>query len=449
MKNTGKLLSLLMLGLTMFGSFSCTNDDEEDDDDIIVTPVGEMKTISGKITANTTWSASNQYLLSGFVYVESGVTLNIEPGTIIKGDGVQKGSLIILPGAKIVAVGTPDKPIVFTSNKPAGQRKAGDWGGLIILGKAPVNKPDAVIEGENQSKFGGTDAADNSGQLKYVRIEFAGIAYETDKEINGLTFGGVGSGTEVDYVQVSYSGDDSYEWFGGSVNAKHLIAYRGLDDDFDTDNGYSGNVQYGFILRDPAVADQAGDSNGFESDNDGTGTAATPQTSAKFANVTIAMAEGTPNAKFASAMRIRRNSAISVYNTLVTGEWPRSAVRIQDGSTIENFTSGKLKMDGNTVAITGTPTQGVIEGTTLALFAPAASKNKIAAVADLKLATGYNSITAKPGLLPATGSALLTGGATLPAGFEANTVVGAFGTTDWTDKWANWDPQNANYEIQK
>lgn len=449
MKNTGKLLSLLMLGLTMFGSISCTNDDEDDDDDIIVTPVGEMKTITGKITANTTWSASNQYLLSGFVYVESGATLTIEPGTIIKGDGVQKGSLIVLPGAKIVAVGTPEKPIIFTSNKPAGQRKAGDWGGLIILGKAPVNKPDAVIEGENQSKFGGTDAADNSGQLKYVRIEFAGIAYETDKEINGLTFGGVGSGTEVDYVQVSYSGDDSYEWFGGAVNAKHLIAYRGLDDDFDTDNGFSGNIQYGFILRDPAVADQAGDSNGFESDNDGTGTGAMPQTSAKFANVTIAMADGTPNAKFASAMRIRRNSAISVYNTLVTGEWPRSAVRIQDETTIANFTSGKIKMDGNTVAITGTPTQGVIEGTTLALFAPAASKNKVAAVADLKLATGYNSITAKPGLLPTTGSALLTGGATLPAGFEANTVVGAFGTTDWTDKWANWDPQNANYEIVK
>ncbi|WP_439555790.1 T9SS C-terminal target domain-containing protein [Dyadobacter sp.] len=447
MKNTGKLLSLLMLGLTMFGSISCTNDDDDDDEEI-VTPVGEMKTITGKITSNTTWTASNQYLLSGFVYVEPGVTLTIEPGTIIKGDGTLKGSLIIQPGAKIIAVGTADKPIVFTSNKPAGQRKAGDWGGLIILGKAPVNKPDAVIEGENQSKFGGTDAADNSGQLKYVRIEFAGIAFETDKEINGLTFGGVGSGTEVDYVQVSYSGDDSFEWFGGSVNAKHLIAYRGLDDDFDTDNGFSGNIQYGFILRDPAVADQAGDSNGFESDNDASGSQATPQTSAKFANVTIAMADGTPNAKFNSAMRIRRNSAISVYNTLITGAWPRSAVTIEGDPTIANFTAGRLKMDGNAVAITGTPAQGVLEGVTQALFIPAGSKNMVGAVADLKLATGYNSITAKPGLLPQAGSSLLTGGATLPSGFEANTVVGAFGTTDWTDKWANWDPQNANYEIK-
>ncbi|KQS32942.1 hypothetical protein [Dyadobacter sp. Leaf189] len=448
MKNTGKLLSLLMLGLTMFGSISCTNDDDDDDEDI-VTPVGEMKTVTGKITSNTTWSASNQYLLSGFVYVESGATLTIEPGTIIKGDGKQKGSLIVKPGGKIIAVGTADKPIIFTSSMPAGQRKAGDWGGLILLGKAPVNKPDAVIEGENQSVYGGTEAADNSGQLKYVRIEFAGIAFETDKEINGLTFGGVGSGTEIDYVQVSYSGDDSFEWFGGSVNAKHLIAYRGLDDDFDTDNGFSGNVQYGFILRDPAVADLAGDSNGFESDNDGTGTAATPQTSAKFANVTIAMAEGTVNAKFNSAIRIRRNSAISVYNTLITGAWPRSAVRIEGDATLANFVAGRIKMDGNAVAITGTPAQGVIEGITQALFIPAGSKNMVGAVADLKLATGYNSITAKPGLLPQAGSSLLTGGATLPTGFEANTVVGAFGTTDWTDKWANWDPQNANYEIRK
>lgn len=448
MKKAGKLFGLLILGLTAFGYVSCTSDDD-DEDPIVVVPVGEIKTVTGKITTNTTWSATNQYLLSGFVYVEAGATLTIEPGTIIKGDKTTKGSLIVQPGAKIIAVGTADKPIIFTSNQATGARKAGDWGGLVLLGKAPVNKPNAVIEGENVSTFGGTDAADNSGQLKYVRIEFAGIAFETDKEINGLTFGGVGSGTEVDYVQVSYSGDDSFEWFGGSVNAKHLIAYRGLDDDFDTDNGFSGNVQYGFILRDPAIADLAGDSNGFESDNDAAGSTATPQTSAKFANVTIAIGEGTVNAKFNSALRLRRNTGISVYNSVFTGAWPRSAVRIEGASTIANFTGGSLKLDGNTVAITGTPAQGVLEGITEALFIPAASKNKVAAVADLKLAVGYNSLTAKPGVLPQAGSSLLTGGATLPAGFEANTVVGAFAATDWTDKWANFDPQNTNYEIKK
>ena len=191
--------------------------------------------------------------------------LTIEPGTIIKGDKLTKGTLIVKPGAKIMAEGSATKPIVFTSSSAKGSRNYGDWGGIILLGKAPVNKTPATIEGENVSTFGGTDAADNSGTLKYVRIEFAGIAFETDKEINGLTFGGVGSGTTIDYVQVSYSGDDAYEWFGGSVNAKHLISYRTLDDDFDTDWGFSGNVQYAMALRDPAVADQCScsDSNGF------------------------------------------------------------------------------------------------------------------------------------------------------------------------------------------
>ncbi|PWJ60214.1 hypothetical protein CLV98_101395 [Dyadobacter jejuensis] len=447
MKKTSKIFSLLVMGISVFGLVSCNNDDN--DDPIIVTPVGEAKVVSGKITTNTTWTANNQYLLSGFVYVESGVTLTIEPGTVIKGDKPTKGSLIIQPGAKIMAEGTADAPIVFTSNQAKGQRAAGDWGGLIILGKAPVNKPNAVVEGENVSTFGGTDAADNSGSLKYVRIEFAGIAFETDKEINGLTFGGVGSGTTIDYVQVSYSGDDSFEWFGGTVNAKHLIAYRGLDDDFDTDNGYNGMVQYGLILRDPAVADQAGDSNGFESDNDGSGSTATPQTAAKFANITMAMADGTVNGKFASALRIRRNSAVSAYNSVFTGAWPRTGLRVENDLTIANFTNGTMQMQGVVLALSGTQSAGAVEGITQEAFLASNAKNAIMAQADLKLATGFNSITATPSVLPQTGSPLLTGGTTLPAGFEANTYVGAFSTTNWTEKWANFDPQNTDYELEK
>ncbi|WP_025762986.1 hypothetical protein [Dyadobacter tibetensis] len=447
MKKTSKIFSLLVMGISVFGVVSCNNSD--DDDPIVVTPVGEAKVVTGTITQNTTWTANNQYLLSGFVYVAAGVTLTIEPGTVIKGDKPTKGSLIILQGAKIMAEGTVDKPIVFTSNQPKGQRKAGDWGGLVLLGKAPVNKAGAVIEGENKSPFGGTEAADNSGSLKYIRIEFAGIAFETDKEINGLTFGGVGSGTKVDYVQVSYSGDDSFEWFGGTVNAKHLIAYRGLDDDFDTDNGFSGLVQYGLILRDPAVADQAGDSNGFESDNDGNGSAATPQTSAKFANITMAMAAGTVDPKFASAIRIRKNSAISVYNSAITGAWPRTGLRVEGAESVANFTAGLIKTEGLVLALSGTQSQGSIEGITQAIFLGASAKNAVMAEADLKLPAGFNSLTAKPGILPQTGSPLLTGGATLPAGFESTTYVGAFGTTDWTDKWANFDPQNTDYDLQK
>ena len=281
-----RFLLLLSLGLGLAVA-SCDRTTTEDNTD--PTPTGTDKTIKGSITANTTIKAIDKNILEGFVYVEAGATLTIEPGAVIKGDKATKATLIIKPGAKIIAEGTVDKPIVFTSNQAKGSRNYGDWGGVVLLGKAPVNKTPATIEGENISTFGGTDAADNSGTLKYVRIEFAGIAFETDKEINGLTLGGVGSGTTIDYVQISYSGDDVYEWFGGNVNAKHLISYKNLDDDFDTDWGYAGRVQYGLALRDPKVADQCScsDSNGFESDNDGSGSDASPQTSATFANISI------------------------------------------------------------------------------------------------------------------------------------------------------------------
>ncbi len=417
--------------------------DPKDDDDDVVVP-GKDITVSGKITASTTWESKNKYILTGFVYVEEGATLTIEPGTIIKGDKATKAALIIKPGAKILAEGTVAKPIVFTSNQPKGSRNYGDWGGLIILGKGIVNKTPATIEGENVSAFGGTNAADNSGVLKYVRIEFAGIAFETDKEINGLTLGGVGSGTKIEFVQTSFSGDDGYEWFGGSVNPKFLISYKNIDDDFDTDWGFSGNVQYGLALRDPKVADQCtcSDSNGFESDNDGNGSDATPQTSCKFANMTIILGEGTPDAKFRSAFRLRRNSALSIYNTLAVGAFPKGGLELGDDPTKKNFVDGKSDFQGLILAGMAKP---IVAGDE-AKLKDAARKNIFGIdVATLGLPAAYNGIASKPGLLPLAASSLLTSGVTLPAGFEANTQVGAFGKTDWTDGWANWDPQNTEY----
>ena len=297
------------------------NADAEEDDGSCTYRVATSIVLKGDITSNLTINNIDKYTLEGFVYVKSGVTVTIEEGAVIKGDKASKGTLIIERGAKIMAVGTATKPIVFTSAQPKGQRAYGDWGGIIICGKAPVNLPagEGIIEGGTGATFGGTDAADNSGKLKYVRIEFPGIAFQPNQEINGLTLGGVGSGTELDYIQVSYSGDDSYEWFGGTVNAKHLIALRGWDDEFDTDNGFSGNVQYCFALRDPQVADQSG-SNGFESDNDASGTTATPQTSAVFSNVTLCgpMKDTSVafNSLFKRGAHIRRNSAMSISTRL-------------------------------------------------------------------------------------------------------------------------------------
>ncbi len=419
---------------------SCNREDDTEDP---VVP-GQDLNIKGSITTNTVWAAKNKYLLEGFVYVEPGITLTIEPGTIIKGDKATKATLIIKPGAKLIAEGTQTKPIVFTSNQAKGSRNYGDWGGLIMLGNAKVNKSPATIEGENITTFGGTNDADNSGILKYVRIEFAGIAFETDKEVNGLTMGGVGSGTTIDYVQVSFTGDDAFEWFGGSVNAKHLISFKNLDDDFDTDWGYSGLVQYGLAYRDPKVADQCScsDSNGFESDNDASGSDAQPQTKCKFANMSIFIADGTPDAKFRSAYRLRRNSALSVYNSVAVGAFPKGGFELGDAATQANFVSDKSDFRG---LILAGMTKGIVAGDEAKLKV-AARKNQFGVdPATLGLAAAYNAASGKPGLLPSAGSILLNGGVSLPAGFESTTSIGAFSTNDWTTGWTNWDPQNTDY----
>ena len=240
---------------------------------VTTTLVKDIVNVTGEITANTTWDATKIYLLNGYVYVTSGNTLTIPAGTIIKGDKLSKGTLIIEPGAKINAQGTADKPIIFTSNLAPGLRNLGDWGGLVLCGKAPHNLATGVtditklpqVEGGPRTLTSAItpDPADNSGVLSYVRIEWAGVALAPNFEINGLSLYAVGSGTKIDHVQVSFANDDSFEWFGGNVNMNYLIAYRGIDDDFDTDNGFSGNVQFGLGVRDLTIADQSG-SKGFD-----------------------------------------------------------------------------------------------------------------------------------------------------------------------------------------
>ena len=311
------------------------------------------QTISGEITSNTTWTNDKVYLLQGFVYVVNGVTLTIQPGTIIRGDKNSKGTLIIERGAKLIAQGTASEPIVFTSNQSAGSRNYGDWGGIILCGNAKINVPggEAQIEGGPRSYYGGTNDNDNSGILNYVRIEFPGIPFQPDKEINGLTMGGVGKNTNIDYIQISYSGDDAFEWFGGCVNAKHLITLGTWDDDFDTDYGFSGMIQYAVALREPNIADVSG-SNAFESDNDASGSTNLPQTSAVFSNVSILGpkkdASTTINSNYKRAMHLRRNTGIDIYNSLFIG-W-QDGLMI-DGSACEsNATNGILNVKYTTMA---------------------------------------------------------------------------------------------------
>ena len=306
-------------------------------------------TVSTDITANTTWSGV--VLLQNKVYVKNNATLTIAPGTIIRGDKLTQATLIITRGAKLIANATASSPIVFTSNEAVGSRNEGDWGGIVVLGLAKNNQPGGVanIEGivpTTDTQFGGNFDTDNSGIIKFVRIEFAGIALEPNKEVNGITFGSVGSGTVVENVQVSFSGDDSFEWFGGTVNCKRLIAYRGLDDDFDTDFGYRGKVQFFLSIRDKDLFDAPGDSNCFESDNDAAGSTAQPKTAPIFSNGTIVGPKGNgtivlpTGEKFEKSFRLRRNTATSVFNTLTTG-WEKG-LSIEGTPVVNNVNGDTL-----------------------------------------------------------------------------------------------------------
>lgn len=295
-------------------------------------------TLSGTISVNTTLTANKTYLLNGAVYVDSLVTLTIEPGTVLRGAKGVKSFLLVQRGGKINADGTQCKPIVFTSNEAVNARTAGDWAGVILLGKARhnlgVNNLIEGLLGTSPKNFhGGTDDADNSGVLRYVRIEYAGEILSTNNELNALTMGSVGNGTTLDYIQTSWGKDDSFEWFGGSVNAKHLIAYKGLDDDLDTDNGYSGTVQFALCIKDPNQSDIS-DSEGFESDNSATGNNGLfPKTSARFLNVTqiggFRCASNTagsgvaPSAIFRHkrGARVRRNSDLKIQNSILMNNW--------------------------------------------------------------------------------------------------------------------------------
>lgn len=325
--------------------------------------------VSGVITSNTTWTSGTVYLLQGLVFVDSLVTLTIEPGTIIRGDdATANSSLVVQRGAKLMAEGTVCNPIVFTSNKAIGSRAKADWGGIILLGRAKHNiGTQNFIEGiptsNLRSYHGGLDDNDNSGILKYVRIEYGGFVFAANQEINGLTMGSVGRGTTIDYVQSSFINDDAFEWFGGAVNCKHLVAYRCLDDDFDTDNGFSGTVQYALGIKDPSISDNpsVSTSEGFESDNDAAGTnqGLAPKTSASFYNVTqigafrcSSLTDGTgvqPGAiGFRRGPRIRRNSDLKIINSILMNNW--RGLFVEGALALGNVSQDSLRFRNNIIA---------------------------------------------------------------------------------------------------
>jgi hypothetical protein len=414
--------------------------------------------IEGNINSNAFLTKNKRYLLRGFVNVNPPATLTIEAGTVIYGEKSSKGTLIINRGAKINANGTAQNPIVFTSQQPVGQRGAGDWGGIIIAGNATINVPGgtATIEGGTGTVYGGganPNDNDNSGVLRYVRIEFPGIAFLPDNEINGLTLGGVGRGTTIEYIQVSYCGDDSYEWFGGTVDAKYLIAYKGIDDDFDMDLGFKGNLQFGFGLRDPNLGDISG-SNGFEIDNDGTGSFNVPRTLPIISNFTLVgpMRDTSVtgyNPNFRRGGHLRRATQSSLYNSIVMG-YPTGL--LLDGSAVANACTGDTLQIRNSIWAGLRFNNGIITNVsgfnaTNWFNTPAYANRTFVQPAGVGLTDPFNQTNPNP--LPAAGSAALSGASfsnpRLGSFFTQTTYVGAFGTTRWDLPWANYDPQNTNY----
>jgi len=446
-RQLSRILILALVSAFVLSSCKKKDDEPEPDPD----PVETTITVTGNITTNTTWTAINKYVLSGFVYVKDGATLTIEPGTVIFGEKDTKGTLIIERGGKIMAQGTAAKPIVFTSKMAPGSRNYGDWGGIVICGKAAINVTggEAEIEGGVGSIYGGGANPvdnDNSGVLSYVRIEFAGIPFVQDKEINGLTCGGVGSGTTIDHIQVSYCGDDSYEWFGGKVNSKYLISYKAWDDDFDTDYGFQGMIQFGVVLRDANIADVSG-SNGFESDNDASGSANLPQTKPVFSNISIfgpkTESSTTVNSNYKRAMHLRRNTATSVFNSIFTG-YP-TGLFIDGTASQTNATNDLLRIENCRLAGMSTFFASQFERD---YFKTPSRNNDTLATQNLLMVTAPYAAT--PNFLPQTGSPLLSGASFTNSllqntFFTTTTYIGAMGTTDWTQGWANWDPQNTVY----
>ncbi len=365
-----KIASLFIAGtLLTIASVSCKKSDSMPDPitpPVDTTPANNETDVylRGTINTSQTWDSSKTYHLRGYVYVTDGATVTIQPGTRIVSNKDSAGVLVIYRDATLNAEGTETNPIVFTSGEAA--PAPGDLGGLILVGQAKVNGNHSVIEGgvdPAYSSFGGSNDAHSSGILKYVRIEYAGKAVNPDDEINGLSLYGVGSGTTIDYVQMVRGLDDAFEFFGGAVNCKHLVAYNCADDDFDMDDGYHGKIQYAISIKDPAFTDNksGGDiSNNFEVDNvnpnNGFLFTKTPITFPVMSNFT---AVGPNNAAGTSpdygyGMRWRRGSKFILANSIVMGG-QKAGLDIDDDSTVSYYMQGISKFYNSFLQSVTTP----------------------------------------------------------------------------------------------
>ncbi|MET3033949.1 hypothetical protein, partial [Flavobacterium johnsoniae] len=306
--------------------------------------------IAGTIDKDTRLVKRNTYHLVGVVYVTNNATLTIEPGTVIRGDDKTCGTLVITNGAKIMAEGLETDPIVFTSENEKNNRKPGDWGGIIILGKAPINTLGGIhtlpfdLE-PTLNHYGGQDPEDNSGVMKYVRIEYAGRKLSASKELNGLSLAGVGRKTVLSNIQISFSNDDSFECYGGDLNMSNLISYRTTDDDFDFTQGAQINITNSIAVRHPFSSDISG-SRCFEVDSYDkvqNTDMSKKMTKINASNITLINLEENNQGLVRESIYVRENTFFNLNNSIVSGFSPFVLLEGNIGNGNENLAKMSFK----------------------------------------------------------------------------------------------------------
>jgi len=294
-------------------------------------------TLSGDITEDMTLDSQHEYTIAGGVHVKDGATLTIPAGTVIKSDPNESVAyLLIEQGGMIDAEGTSDNPIVFTSG--AANPAAGDWGGIIICGRAPINNGSTATAEVGDVLYGGSDASDNSGTLKYIRVEYTGNAINDEKEHNGFTFNGVGSGTTVEYLQAFMGNDDGFEFFGGAVVANYLVSTGSGDDSFDWTYGWVGGGSYWIAEQANGIGDR-----GIEADNNGDNNAASPFSNPTLSNITLTGYAGSES----DGMKLREGTKGDISNVLITNF--KDGVEVEHSVTVQNAGSGDLSLSNITV----------------------------------------------------------------------------------------------------
>lgn len=399
--------------------------------------------LEGNITEDMTITLADTAILAGQTFVDSGVTLTIEAGVTIDalpddGKGLAP-CLIIKKSAKIMAQGTSSAPITFTSYLPDDMKDRGSWGGLIILGKAPINKEggSAFVEGIVGVPYGGTDVADNSGVLEYVRVWYGGRSIGQDNEINGITLAGVGNGTTIEHCEVAFNLDDGFEMFGGTVDLKYCSVLFVGDDAFDTDLGYQGRGQYLFAM----IGEDDGN-RGFEMDNDGSNMDKSPRSQPKFSNVTIiASGDTTVVADNDQVLRFREGTGGDFRNMIIV-DGKEYGVRVTDQPTLDIVVANPgtdenyLYFSGNNIVYNCKSAQFKADyGWTALDVNPGIYANGREDAAD-----------ASVNVIPtAAGAAYQNLDAVIADDFfETATFKGAFGSTNWLLGWS-WLDENGRF----